>query len=540
MPEDMKNIADDSERLAPACQKALGDTSKALKAFAFYPENHPLRRQIFDSAYQSMAALASMGRISLIVQRGGFALAGSQSVIEANPMTKALAQELFARELQRITIHPELSLADFSALLSILAVAPQKIAEEGGVGEMLAKAGVATVTVNQIDVTAVFTKKTAGQPELDAPEEGAAGDEEREPEPEPEPETVAAQSGTAPQGEPGIDQILAALAAEKDESRYRQLTRLLLKKALPLKLEGNFDRLYVVFLRLIPQLSDPARSAACRDAAQEVLEQLCLGEMAEHLLDHLEDVDFPQKEEICRILKLGGGAVAEAIARRLAATGSRASRKALGTALVRMGTAAQPKVLPLLKDGRIAVVQMAVAILGEIGTRDAVRALTVTLQHPDQRVRMESIRSLARIGGMEATGVVLSLIQAEDEAAAVQAITWLGNCRNHAALEPLLQLVARRDLMGKLQVLKKEALRAVGRIGDRRALDPLFRLVRRRHLIAPARRLEQKLSAIEAIAALGGEQARAFLQEISAGGGELARPAQVVLEAMQHRGDEHE
>ncbi|WP_162604992.1 HEAT repeat domain-containing protein [Geomonas terrae] len=534
----MKNIADDSERLAPACQKALGDTSKALKAFAFYPENHPLRRQIFDSAYQSMAALAAMGRISLIVQRGGFAIAGSQSVIETNPMTKALAQELFARELQRITIQPELSLADFSALLSILAVAPQKIAEEGGVGEMLAKAGVTTVTVNQIDVTAVFTKKTAGQPEQDATEEGAVGDEEREP--EPEPETVTAQSGAAPQAEPGIDQILAALADEKDESRYRQLTRLLLKKALPLKLEGNFDRLYVVFLRLIPQLADPARSAACREAALEVLEQLCLGEMAEHLLDHLEDVDFPQKEEICRILKLGGGGVAEAIARRLAATGSRASRKALGTALVRMGTAAQPQVLPLLKDGRIAVVQMAVAILGEIGTRDAVRALTVTLQHPDQRVRMESIRSLARIGGMEATGVVLSLIQAEDEAAAVQAITWLGNCRNHAALEPLLQLVARRDLMGKLQVLKKEALRAIGRIGDRRALDPLFRLVRRRHLIAPARRLEQKLSAIEAIAALGGEQARVFLQEISAGGGELARPAQVVLEAMQHRGDEHE
>lgn len=534
MPEDQRNLLEDSDDLGLACQKALAETSKALKAFSFYPDNHPLRKQILDSAYQTVTNITRGGSVSLIVQRGGFAIAGRQDAIENNPMTKALAQELFARELQRLTFLPEISLADFSGLLTILAVAPQKIAEEGGVAELLARAGIATVRVNQIDVTAVYTRKSVGQAEEGGGSDGAEAPQEREPEAAPSQGSAARQPA-----EPDPDQILAAMAAETDDERYRQLARLLLKKALPLKLEGSFDRLYVILTRMVQQQSAPEKSAACRDAAQTVLQQLTLGEMAEHLLNHLEDVDFPQKEGICRILKLAGSEVVDAIIRRLTATGSRAARKALGTALVRVGAPAQPQLLALLKDARAQVVQMAVAILGEIGNREAVKGLVVTVYHPDSRVRQESVRSLARIGGMEATSVLLSLVAEGDEPSAIQAITCLGDCRNQAALEPLLRLVARRDLRGKLQALKLEALRAIGRIGDRRALAPLFKLVRKRYLMGAARRLEQKLAAIDAIAALGGDQARAFLKEYSAGGGELARPAAAALEAMAQRGEEN-
>ena len=533
MPEDQLNLIEDSDDLGLACQKALAETSKALKAFSFYPDNHPLRKQILDSAYQTIQNLTRGGSVSLIVQRGGFAIAGRQDAIENNPMTKALAQELFARELQRLTFLPEISLTDFSRFLTILAVAPQKIAEEGGVAELLTRAGIATVRVNQIDVTAVYTRKSVGQAE-EAAADGAEVSQEREP------EAAPSQGGAARQpAEPDMDQLLAAMAAETDDERYRQLARQLLKKALPLKLEGSFDRLYVILTRLAQQHSAPEKSAACRDAAQTVLQQLTLGEMAEHLLNHLEDVDFPQKESICRILKLAGSEVIDAIIRRLTAPGSRAARKVLGTALVRVGTPAQPQILALLKDPRVQVVQMAVAILGEIGTREAVKGLVVTVYHPDSRVRLESVRSLARIGGMEATSVLLSLVEESDESTALKAIGCLGDCRNQAALEPLLRLVRRRDLRGKLQSLKLEALRAIGRIGDRRALTPLFKLVRKRYLMGAARRLEQKLAAIDAIAALGGDQAQAFLKEYSAGGGELARAAAAALDAMVLRGEEN-
>ncbi|QWV98369.1 HEAT repeat domain-containing protein [Geomonas nitrogeniifigens] len=535
MPEDQRNLLEDSEDLGAACQKALAETSKALKAFSFYPDNHPLRSQILTSAYEALANLVRRGPVTLIVQRGGFAIAGRKDAIENNPMTKALAQELFARELQRLTFLPELSPADLSALLSALAVSPQKIAEDGGVAGMLSRNGISAVIVNQIDVSAVYTKKSAGQAEEEEGDGGAEVPEERPLEPSPAQGSVAGEGA-----EPGVDELLAALAAETDDERYRQLARLLLKKALPLKLEGNFDRLYVVLARLLEQQADPARSTVCRDVAHTVLQQLILGEMAEHLLNHLEDVDFPDKEAICRMLRLGGAEVVDAVVRRLTATGSRGARKALGTALVRIGVQAQPQLLTLLKDGRVQVVQMAVAILAEIGNRDAVKGLVLTAYHPEGRVRMESIRALARIGGMEATGVLLSLVQEGDEPTALHAISWLGTCRNQAALEPLLRLVARRDLRGKLQALQLEALRAVGHIGDRRALAALFKVVRRRCLLGTTRRREQKLVALEAIAALGGEQARAFLQGYASGNGELAGPAAAALQTMAQKETGHE
>ncbi|MBJ6800447.1 HEAT repeat domain-containing protein [Geomonas propionica] len=526
---------EDSEDLGAACQKALAETSKALKAFSFYPDNHPLRSQILTSAYEAITNLVRLAPVTLIVQRGGFAIAGRQETIESNPMTKALAQELFARELQRLTFLPELSQADLAALLSALAVSPQKIAEEGGVGGMLARNGISTVMVNQIDVTAVYTKKNVGQAEEEPGDGGAEVFVEGAP------EAAPAQGSVAGQGsEPGLDEILAALIAETDEERYRQLARLLLKKALPLKLEGSHDRLYVVLTRLVEQQADSGKSTACCDAAHTVLQQLIQGEMAEHLLNHLEDVDFPDKEAICRMLRLAGAEVVDAVVRRLTATGSRSARKALATAVVRIGVQAQPQLLVLLKDARAQVVQMAVAILAEIGNRDAVKGLVLTAYHPESRVRTESIRALARVGGMEATGVLLTLVQEGDEATARQAISCLGTCRNQAALDPLLKLVGKRDLRGKLHALQLEALKAIGNIGDRRVLGALFKLVRRRYLIGTTRRLEQKLVAVDAIAALGGDQARAFLKGYASGKGDLAGAAAAALQVMAQREPGHE
>jgi HEAT repeat protein len=212
----------------------------------------------------------------------------------------------------------------------------------------------------------------------------------------------------------------------------------------------------------------------------------------------------------------------------------------LSTALVRIGSPAQPALTLLLKDGRWMVVQSAVAILGELGNRDAVKALALTLSHSENRVRLEAIRALARIGGMEASTLLISLLRDKNQALAIQAAIWLGNTRNQAALEPLLHLLPKLDLMGRSQPLKREALSAIGRIGDARALEPLFRLVRKNYWILPARRDELKLLAVAAIGSLGGEPARLFLEQVSAGGGELGRASYTALRNMTLRNAEHE
>lgn len=141
---------------------------------------------------------------------------------------------------------------------------------------------------------------------------------------------------------------------------------------------------------------------------------------------------------------------------------------------------------------------------------------------------------------MEATTLLTALLRDKNQALAIQAATWLGNTRNQAALQPLLDLVLKLDLMGRSQPLKREALIAIGRIGDNRALEPLFRLVRRSYWIVPSRWDELKLLAVAAIGNLGGEPARLFLEQVSAGGGELARASYTALRNMTQRNADHE
>ena len=518
------------------CQKALAETCKALKAFSFYPEGHPLREQLLQRAYQSVTNLAKEGRVSLVVQRDGFSFADQQAAIDNTPMTKALAQELFARELQRLSFLPELTLVEFTRFLSLLTISPQKISEAGGVAGMMTKEGIKTIIVNEIDISAVFTRKPVADA-ADNPVANGTGLVE-----EHEPDTVRSKGSLSDHlNELSIEELIAMMSSEMDDDKYRHLARVLLAKARPLNLEGNFDRLFMVLIAMSEQIADVTGSPARSECSLMVLQQLSLGEMTEHLLDHLKDEDFAHKETLYVMLNQLGAEVVPAVIRRLVSVGSKLSKKPLMAAVVRIGPPAQPALIGLLKDGRWQVVHTAVTILGEMGNRDAVKALVLTVSHFDNRVRMETIRSLARIGGMEATALLVGLLQDDNQAIGIQAITWLGNSRNQAALQPLLQLVMKGDFLGKSQPLKKEALVAISRIGDRRALDPLFSLVKKRYWIVPNRWHELKLLAIEAIGKLGGESARAFLQSVSARSGRLAPASHAALEFMtQRNADNHE
>jgi HEAT repeat protein len=523
----MKEIGE----VAAACSTALAETSKALRAFSFYPESHPLRGKIIDGAYRCVAGLLSDGGIALVVQRQGFRVAGYEIAIPNTPLISGLAQELFARELQRLTLLPQLTAEEFSSFIALLAMEPDKISAAGGLGRLVKSQGIASVVVNEIDISAVFTKRSAGSAE-DAQQ--AASRNGAEPETEQQwclPSDLKEQR----ENEPDVAELVASMAVEADDAAYRELARRLVAKAQPLKLQHEFDRLYPVLLAMAEQNRDSTRSAAQRDCALMVLQQLALGETTEHLLDHLEDKDYGQKEQVALILSRLGTDVVDPVIRRLTAARSRSATMSLATALARIGVPAIPALNKLLYDDRWQIVYTAVAVLGEIGQRDAVKGLSVTVYHDDDRVRSESIRSLAKIGGIEATGVLLELLRHGDESVGMQVITWLGNTRNHGAVEPLLQLVQKREVLKNSHALKKAAVAAIGRIGDRRAIDPLVKLVNKRHWLMPGRWEEVKIAAIEAISKLGGKAVQGYLKDVSARGGMVGRASAAALAAMVER-----
>jgi HEAT repeat protein len=522
-------------RMANNVATALGDLFKGIKALSFYPEGHPLRHEILQRAFQAVRSLMNGEALCLIVHRNGLSLAGGDGEIENAPMAISLAKELFSREIQRLTLLPELTPGDFTEFLLLLSMEPQKILGEGGMTGLLNQRGIRTVIANEIDIAAVFTKRTTGESTEETASEGKG-------------EGKGGGSAT-PLDEvslpslkdPSIEELLALMETEHNDTAYGNLARMLVAKGQALKGEGNFDRLFPLLLGLLNQNADQMRSAPCRVKALEAFRHLALNEMAEHLLDHLEDEDFRQREIVYLILNHLGGEMVASIIERIVATESPFAKKTLATALLRIGPPAIPPLLEILKDGRRSFVRAAVAVLGEMGNRDAVRGLSLTVYHVDNRIRIDAIHSLARIGGKEGTEVLMDLLRDSNRAIRRQVILWLGITRNERGVQPLLTLINERDIMGKSLTLKKEALLAIGRIGDRRALEPLFRLVNTRRWLSPGRWQELKILAVEAIGRVGGDSAREFLKKTEAHGGSIGRACLAALEAMgEQQGERHD
>jgi hypothetical protein len=518
------------DEMTSACNEALTETYKALKAITFYPENHPLREKILYNAYQAMLNLVKKGRLSLIVQRNSLSIADQEAVIDNTPMIMALAKELFTREIQRLTLLPQLSLKEFIDFLSLLAMDSHRVIDEGGLAGMLTKRGIQTVISNKIDISEVFTKKRFGEATDDSVAEGTVFQEDTD-------ENTSQSEGTLPDqlNDLKIEELLALMSKETDDNKYRQLAGILLIKGQSLKVEKDFNRLFPILLGLLDQNGDATRSAVCRDSSDMVFQQLALGEMAEHLFDHLVDKDFGLQEFVYLILNHLGRDVVDAIVSRFVAVDNKVARKALETAIIRIGPPAVPSLIEVLKDSTWHVVFSTVTMLGEIKSRDSVKGLMLTAYHIDTRLRLESISSLAKIGGREATAVLIDLLRDNNLAVRQQVIAGLGNTGNKQGLPPLIQLIKKRDMLGKMLDLKKEALLAIGRIGDRQALDPLFRMVEKRYWIAPGRQEELKIIAVDTIGRLGGDSSRKFLEKIAARSGRIGRACSAALETMVQR-----
>ncbi len=503
-------------------------------------------RRYSGGLFQAVRDLMIEGGLSLGVHRSGVSFLDREEKIENSRMTLALAKELFSREIQRLYFLPELSFSDFTAFLGLLAQEPQRIISEGGVAKVLSRLGVTTIVANEINISAVFTKHASGETGETIFAEGnilGEGESSRERKAGTEGSTAddASGKGTGSFGEVPLErlenltvqELFSLMEKETDDTRYGRFARLLESKGYSLIEGGDFDPLFPILLGLLNLNADTTRSEAQRDVSLRTFHDLASGPMLDHLLDHLEDEGFNQKEIVYLILHHLGKETVEAVIPRLVASDNQFARKALTTALLRLGTSAVPALLKFLMDSSWQVVRTAAAVLGEMRDRDAVKGLILTAYHEDTRVRLESIRSLAEIGGREATAVLLDLFRDRNRTIRRQVILWLGVTRNESALQPLVDLVMERDLRGKIVTLKKEALLAIGRIGDPRSLDALVRLVEKRHFLASGRWEELKILAIETIGRLEGKEVLDFLQKTAARGGRIGQASAAVLENMR-------
>ncbi|MBI1919772.1 MAG: HEAT repeat domain-containing protein [Geobacter sp.] len=510
---------------AKSIGSALADLYRTLKVISFYPKEHPLLTEALLRAHQILQGALQGGPLSLIVSRGGFSLSTGAS-IDGNPMSQALAKELFFRRASQLTILPDLTPDDLKNFLSLLLMEPRRIAEAGGLERLMATRKIKTIWVNELDLSAIFAKQQA----MEVEQEVAASDEEIE-------AALAASQEVQPQPpqekeEEDIRELIQLMNEEFDDNRYIQLAELLVSKAEQLKGQGMHQALLHPVFSLFAHLLDKRRSNAQREHAAFTLQQITNG-MADTLAEQVENKDFPRKDELFHVLKHLGAQTVPRLIERLGVADNLYARKSLASALVQIGEPSIPFLAAMLQDSRWYVIRNMVAILGEIGIPSSVRLLKGPAYHEDARVRKETIRSLSKIGGTEAEAILIGLLTTKDRDVKQQAVLSLGIMRSQTAVQPLLDIVWHRDFFGDLESLKREALLAIGRIGDRRAVPYLVKFLNKKPLFTVKSLEGLKIAAASALGNIGDESALEPLHSLSKRGGRLSAACNEAIDAIE-------
>lgn len=183
--------------------------------------------------------------------------------------------------------------------------------------------------------------------------------------------------------------------------------------------------------------------------------------------------------------------------------------------------------IDLLKDPDWVVRREAAITLGEMGDERCVEPLAAALRDGDWQVREVAIEGIGQIGS-PAVEVLLKLLRDWD--VRKSAITALGKIRDERVLEPLMQQLRNDEFMedatdalvnlgepalpglikalkDKEELVRKQAVIALGRIKSPEAIDPLIEMLQNKDWFT-------RLTAAAALEAIGDERGREAIKPL--------------------------
>ncbi|MCZ6508244.1 MAG: HEAT repeat domain-containing protein, partial [Acidobacteria bacterium] len=301
--------------------------------------------------------------------------------------------------------------------------------------------------------------------------------------------------------------MLEVLRNESDDDDYLALV-LELERALPdLIVDGQYIAAEEILKALATDLvPSSGRTDIQREAARDVLIHFCNQHTLREVVRNLAGKQRTQIDAATRIFSSLGPMAVPALLEALSQEASRPIRVHLLGMLAAIGDHALPEIRKHLRDKRWFFVRNLVWIIGEIGDARFVSHLGVIVNHPDVRVRRETVRSTAKLHHEAAIQVLLSAIEDSDHGVQLLAIRGLGRPGAHGAVERLCELLRRPNLTGNNTDIIRTAAIALGRIGSPAATPDLKKLTRR-PILFRKRRIQARDAAAWALATLQGEVA---------------------------------
>lgn len=490
-------------------EKVLLGLVKLFKAVQYYPPGHPALQNLLEEVRAVFEPLLADGEaIKFSVRKEGFFFQ-DQQVSTRNPATEKLAPFLFSRRIQHLMVLADLSHEDLWSFARCLQMKPDEIRRLGGIAEVLFKARVSTIWVNELNLSQIFAlKDKLENQKYDSPLPFDENSEQR---------LMEQVNPSLTDQQRKLLRIIQELRATHPDESYRKLLAELIPQVLQNLTPGGETLALEALALLTDNAFDQTRPIAQREASLQALGKLTKDNTLKLLLELL--CDRNRDEETRRAARevlraASGNLLIWRLTDRLAEEPLAHNRKTLCELLISKGPAAQPVLFEYLCDARWHVVRNIVSILGDIRSPAAASRLRDCLSHEDVRVRWETVRALSRIGGDEALRVLLHPLQAASN---------LGLCRQVLlAIATLQNPLAVPELVRKLKSLRKNAanlelckaiIKTLGDMGLIEAVPALTEILRHSPMWNRALMDEIRCSAAVALGQMDEESAREALRK---------------------------
>lgn len=479
----------------PVPRSLILDLAKGYTLSEFYPVTHPTLEQALEKVERDLLAIG--GELRIEVDPTGLRV-GKERAAWRSAHVSRFATRLAGHGVHSLTLVAEHAHADdLGRFLSAAALPVGVVRAAGGFVAALSAAGVRGILVNGVapEPPEVPAFPRAG-PEFDVALWSAQ-------------QMYELVRQTAVRVEYENLEALRLELLTASESQRTEIIERLRQTAEWTVAQGRLDEVAGLVLQMRRDAEDLARrSPAQRGTVMLALQKAAGRPVIDELVARLGKARTEEERAALQSTLLHVGAdVVTPLVQALTDANDMSARRAYRDALVALDRMGIPLLEDMIGDERWFVVRNMVNILGEVRSAEALEHFARTILHPDARVRRETVLALTKLGGEESVPLLLKGLADADPDIRGTAALGLGLARVPAAVAPLLlRLGQESNAEAELEIV-----RALGRLGDPRAVPALVERAGSGGWLS-RRPAAQRVEAIRALAAIGGDRVREALQ----------------------------
>lgn len=487
-----------------------------------YPPGHPSLRKSYENSHQFFRGfLDAAGEFSFTSAKEGIDYEEVPLNRESEAI-KRLSHDLIQKNIFRLTFRTAMTQEEFESFVSLIAMDNRKFRELGNATSLFSEHKIKGISVKEMEYDNLLKddaagergetqKDVSGSVSKDAPQ-GLGGETDfltPQPVPEPKEEDVIQKE---------IDQYLSLLGKETNPERFKKILLNLIRLCETLTKEEKLN--YVLTI-----LTGLTRETIVSGKRPEAFAKMCISAIRKCqatsaiplILDNYVSTNDKTREIFHRLLRIIGDESIEPALTNLINSQDGQARRNLINLLVSFGESARPKLEIYLFDDRWYVVRNMAVMLGEIRSEKSLNSLSRAVNHEDFRVQREVIKALTRIGGTKVSSFLIRLLPTAPEQFSLIIINSLGALGDPAAVEPLIEIVLKKDMFHKNYELRKEAINALAKLRNQEAVEALGRIITKKEFFGGIRYEDLQIAAVRALGRIGGEHSIDFLTKAAAG-----------------------